>query len=46
MSLEITSILVEIFDPPIMHVTGFFLFATIKFIAFISFLQVVPHKIF
>jgi hypothetical protein len=35
--LEITPILVEIFDPPIIHVTGSFLFLIIKLIADISF---------
>ena len=41
-SLAITLIFVEILDPPIMHVTGSFLFFIIRFIAVISFFNKGP----
>ena len=38
----ITLILVEIFEPPIMHVTGFFLFSRIELSTNISFFKSGP----
>ena len=42
----ITLIFVEIFDPPIMHVTGSFLFLTTRLMASISFFNKGPAKDF